>query len=68
MPIIVDFSEAKICPIDSTDFYLRKLEICTILSENHQRGRANIFMDIRVLINANNRTKTDFSDEPLFLR
>ena len=50
------------------DFYLRKLEICTILSENHQEGEQIIFMDIRVLINANNRTKTDFSDEPLFLR
>ena len=27
-----------------------------------------MFMDIRVLLNANNRTETDFSDEPLFLR
>ena len=25
-------------------------------------------MDIRVLLNANNRTETDVSDEPLFLR
>ena len=25
-------------------------------------------MDIRVLLNANNRTETDFSDEPLFWR
>ena len=25
-------------------------------------------MDIRVFLNANNRTKTDFSDEPLFWR
>ena len=25
-------------------------------------------MDIRVLLNANNRTETDCSDEPLFLR
>ena len=55
------------CP-SIVDFYLRKLKICTILSENHQEGEQIIFMDIRVLINANNRTKTDFSDEPLFLR
>ena len=27
-----------------------------------------MFMDIRVLLNANNRTETDVSDEPLFLR
>ena len=25
-------------------------------------------MDIRVLLNANNRTETDFADEPLFRR
>ena len=25
-------------------------------------------MDIRVLLNANNRTKTDFADEPVFWR
>ena len=25
-------------------------------------------MDIRVLLNANNRTETDFADEPLFWR
>ena len=49
-------------------FYLRKLDICTILSENHQEGEQIIFMDIRVLINANNRTTTDFTDEPLFWR
>ena len=50
------------------NFYLRKLGLCTILSENHQEGEQIIFMDIRVLINANNRTSTDFSDEPLFWR
>ena len=27
-----------------------------------------MFIDIRVLLNANNRTKTDVSDEPLFLK
>ena len=48
-------------------FYLRKLDICTILSENHE-GEQIIFMDIRGLLNSNNRTKIDFSDEPLFLR
>ena len=37
-------------------FYLRKWELCTISSENHQEGEQIIFMDIRVLLNANNRT------------
>ena len=41
-------------------FYLRKLYLCTILSENHQEGEQIIFMDIRVLLYPNNRTKTDF--------
>ena len=50
------------------DFYLRKLEICTILSENHQEGVQIIFIDIRVLLNTNNRTETDFADEPLVWR
>ena len=27
-----------------------------------------MFMDIRVLLNANNRTETDFADEPLVRR
>ena len=27
-----------------------------------------MFIDIRVLLNSTNRTKTDVSDEPLFLR
>ena len=49
-------------------FYLRKLYICTILSGNHQEGEQIIFMDIRVLLYANNRTETNFSDEPLFWR
>ena len=49
-------------------FLFKEFGICTILSENHQEGEQIIFMDIRVLINANNRTKTDFFDEPLFLR
>ena len=31
-----------------THFYLRKLEICTILSGNHQEGVQIIFIDIRV--------------------
>ena len=50
------------------DFYLRKLYICTILSRNHQEGEQIIFMDIRILLYANNRTQTEFSDEPLFWR
>ena len=49
-------------------FYLRKLDICTILSENHQEGEQIIFMDIRGLLNANNPTKTDFAVKPLFWR
>ena len=49
-------------------FYLRKLYICTILSGNHQEGEQIIFMDIREPLNANNRTETDFADEPLFWR
>ena len=38
------------------------------LSENHQEGEQIIFMDIRVLFNANNRTETDFADVPLLWR
>ena len=49
-------------------FYLRKLYICTILSRNRQEGEQIIFMDMRILLDANNRTETDFSDEPLFWR
>ena len=49
-------------------FYLRKLYICTILSGNSQGKEHIIFMDIREPLNANNRTKTDFADEPLFWR
>ena len=49
-------------------FYLRKLYLCTILSRNRQEGEQVIFMDIRILLDANYRTETDFSDEPLFWR
>ena len=48
-------------------FYLRKLYICTILSGNHQEGEQIIFMDIRVILYANNRTETYIYDVPLFL-
>ena len=41
-------------------FYFRKLDVCTILSENHLEGEQIIFTDIRVLLNANNPTETDF--------
>ena len=60
----------KIMPIwpSIVHFYLRKLYICTILSRNHQEGEQIIFMDIRILLYANNRTETDFSGEPLFWR
>ena len=49
-------------------FLLKEIGICTILSENHQEGEQIIFMDIRVLLNANNRAETDFADEPLLWR
>ena len=49
-------------------FYLGKLYICTILSGKQQEGEQIIFMDIRVLLNANNRSETDFADEPVFWR
>ena len=44
-------------------FFLKKLDLCTILSENHQEEEQIIFMDIRVVLNAN-----DFAGEPLFWR
>ena len=47
-------------------FYLNKLEICNILSENYHEGEQIIFMDVGELLSANNRTKTDFADKPLF--
>ena len=49
-------------------FLFKEIGICTILSENHKEGEQIIFMDIRVFLNANNRTKADVSGEPLFLR
>ena len=47
-------------------FSLRKLYVCTILSENHKDVEQIIFMVVRVLLNANNRTKTDVSDDSLY--
>ena len=49
-------------------FLSKEFGICTILSENHQEGVQIIFIDIRVLLNTNNRTETYFSDEPLVWR
>ena len=49
-------------------FLFKEIGNCSILLENHKEGEQIIFMDIRVLLNANNRPKTDFSDEPLFWR
>ena len=46
----------------------KEIGLCTILSENHNDVEQIIFMDIRVLRNANNRIETDFADEPLFWR
>ena len=68
-----DFSDEplfwrKSAQLSIVHFYFRKLDICTILSENHQEGEQIIFMDIRVLLNANNRTETDFADETLLWR
>ena len=55
------------CP-SIVHFYLRKLYICRILSGNHQEGEPIIFMDVRALLYANNRTEINFSDKPLFWR
>ena len=50
-------------------FQFKEIGICSILSGNHKREREQIiFMDIRVLLYANNRTETNFPDEPLFWR
>ena len=49
-------------------FLFKEIGLCTILSENHQEGEQTVLIDIRVLLNANNRTETDVSDEPLFFR
>ena len=49
-------------------FLFKEIGHCTILSENHKEVEQITFMDIRVLLNANNRTKPDFSDEPLLWR
>ena len=49
-------------------FLFKEIGICTISSENHKEVEQIIFLNIRVLLNANNRTKTDVSDKPLFSR
>ena len=49
-------------------FLFKEIGICTILSGNPQEKEHIIFMDIRVPLNGNNRTETDFADEPLFWR
>ena len=49
-------------------FLLKEIGICSILSENYKDVEQIIFMDIRVLLNANNHTETDFADEPLVRR
>ena len=45
-------------------FLFKEIGLCTILSENH--NEVEQIMDIRVLLNANNRTKTDVSDDSLY--
>ena len=49
-------------------FLFKEFGICTILSENHPEGEQIIFMDIRELLNTNNRSETDFAVEPLVWR
>ena len=49
-------------------FLFKEIGICTILSGNHKEGEQIIFIDIRVIRNANNRTETDFAIEPLLWR
>ena len=43
-------------------FLFKEIGICTILSENHNDVEQIIFMDIRVLLNANNCTESDLVD------
>ena len=68
--LMIAFIFEKIFPFGRlfVHFYLRKLYLCAILSGNHQEREQIIFLDIRVLLNANNRTETDFADEPLVWR
>ena len=47
-------------------FLFKEIGICTILSENHKDLEQIIFIDIRALLNANNRTRTDVSDDSLY--
>ena len=47
-------------------FLFKEIGICTILSENHKDVEQIIFMDIRVLLNANTRTETAVSDDSLY--
>ena len=49
-------------------FLFKEIGICSILSENYKDVEQIIFMDIRVHLNANDRTETDFADEPLVSR
>ena len=47
-------------------FLFNEIGICTILTENHKDLEQIIFIDITVPLNANNRTKTDVSDDSLY--
>ena len=49
-------------------FPFKEIGACTSLSEDHQEAEQIVFMDIRVRLNANNRTETDFPGEHLFWR
>ena len=46
----------------------KEIGACTSLSEDHQEAEQILFMDIRVLLNANNHNETDFGAEHLFWR
>ena len=47
-------------------FVFNEFGLCTILSENHKEREQIMFMDIRVLLNANNRTETAVTDDRLY--
>ena len=49
-------------------FLLKEIGICTVLAGNPQEKEHIIFMDIRVPLNGNNRTETNFANEPLLWR
>ena len=49
-------------------FLFKEIGILHHFIAKSQGGEQIIFMDIRVLLNANNRSETDFDDEPIYWR